>query len=393
MTAKAMGVYVLGLGLLACNSQPETSGFPPDEQGSSSGSSTAGGGGGDGGGNGGGSTQASSGQASSGGRTSGSSGGGGSGAGGASAGTSFAGASTASGGSAVDSGSAPRLYDAALTPDADVAQTVTLKTDAFTVAPGDEVYKCETFANPFGQDTDIVWMDGTMSAGSHHFFVFNMDPATEGNRAQPTPLEDCPKGGLEFHPFPYLSQQPHWIVNFPQPNMGYSLRGQNALMLNVHYLNSGSTPIQPGVSITIAIAKPGVVTTHVGNIQLNQIYFSVPVTPVSSPVPESSTWSVSKDVTVFTSWSHMHRTAIDFTASLNGTTFYDEKSWDSPPLYPHNPPIQMKAGDALTWSCSYYNDTGGTLTFGDSAVNNVMCIYFGQYYPADTTNPDILVNE
>jgi hypothetical protein len=27
------------------------------------------------------------------------------------------------------------------------------------------------------------------------------------------------------------------------------------------------------------------------------------------------------------------------------------------------------------------------MTFGDSAQTNVMCIYIGQYYPADTTSP------
>src|SRR5260370_25319524 len=88
---------------------------------------------------------------------------------------------TADGGSSpvvVADAAAPKLFDAAAPPDADVQDSITLTADPFTVAPGAEVYKCQTFANPFGKDVDIIYMDGTMSAGSHHFFVFNMAPST-----------------------------------------------------------------------------------------------------------------------------------------------------------------------------------------------------------------------
>ncbi len=50
----------------------------------------------------------------------------------------------------------------------------------------------------------------------------------------------------------------------------------------------------------------------------------------------------------------------------------------------------MTANQGITWDCKYYNDTGATLTFGDSAKSNVMCIYMGQYYPAESNNPDVV---
>jgi hypothetical protein len=52
----------------------------------------------------------------------------------------------------------------------------------------------------------------------------------------------------------------------------------------------------------------------------------------------------------------------------------------------------MTNTQSITWDCSYYNDTGSALTFGDSAAKNVMCIYIGQYYPANATSPDIIAN-
>jgi hypothetical protein len=286
------------------------------------------------------------------------------------------------------------LYDASAPADASMGQSVTLTATPFSVDVGAEVYKCQTFANPFGKDVDLVYMDGTMSQGSHHFFLFNLDPSTMS--ASPTPLQDCPQGGLEFFPFPYLSQQPHWIVNYPQPDMGYPLAANHGLMINVHYLNAGSAPIQASATITITAAQPGVVTTHIGTIMLNNTFFSVPPTPQSSPQPYAKTWtptagSLPSSYSILTSWSHMHRTSVDFQASANGSVFYEEKNWDSPPLFPHNPALPMGGSTPITWTCTYYNDTSSTMTFGESATSNVMCIYIAQYYPVvNVKSPDII---
>jgi hypothetical protein len=299
-------------------------------------------------------------------------------------------------------------------PAADIGKTVTLTAQPFTVAAGAEVFKCQLFPNPFGADSDIVWMHGDMTAGSHHFFLFSIDPTSALVYSQT--LGDCPGKGIEFHPFPFLSQQPHWTVQFPKASdgspMGYPLVAANYLMINVHYLNATAAAITPTVSITIETAKPGIVKTHVGTLFLNQTTMSVPTTAtMASPVDTTGSWggnpgAVSSDgsYTIFSSWSHMHRTSMDFTASTNNQVFYNEANWDSPGLFWHIPgfganpttatgsstPIHMTSSQGISWTCKYYNDTGSTLTFGDSAKSNVMCIYLGQYYPASATAPDVI---
>jgi hypothetical protein len=289
---------------------------------------------------------------------------------------------------------------------------VTLTATPFSVAAGAEVYKCQVFANPFGGvATDIVSMHGTMSQGSHHFFLFNMTGLEAAVEPPVGTLGDCAGKGIEFHPFPFLSQQPDWTVNYPTDAqgkpMGYPLVGANYLMINVHYLNTGSTALNANVSITITPAKAGVVQTHVGTIFLNQTSMSVPANVTAqNPYQSSMTWggdpgTVPSSYTIFTSWSHMHRWALKFTATTGTNTFYTETNWDSPNLFIHSPgmpepstatgstsPVQMNGNPSITWDCSYYNDTGATLTFGDSALTNVMCIYLGQYYPASATAPD-----
>ncbi len=54
-----------------------------------------------------------------------------------------------------------------------------------------------------------------MSAGSHHFFLFNMTSAEAAVEPPVGTLGDCAGKGLEFHPFPFLSQQPDWTVSYP----------------------------------------------------------------------------------------------------------------------------------------------------------------------------------
>ena len=42
-------------------------------------------------------------------------------------------------------------------------------------------------------------------------------------------------------------------------------------------------------------------------------------------------------------------------------------------------PIMLNPGDAISWTCSYDNDTDQTLTYGDSALKNEMCIYIARF--------------
>jgi hypothetical protein len=312
-----------------------------------------------------------------------------------------------SSGGGVDAGSAGVVLGDASAPNSELGTPITLTMDSFTVPANDEVYMCQQFGNPFGKDIDLVKMVGSMSAGSHHFFVFNMTPST--GRSTTAPLAPCLDKGLEFHPFPFLSQQPEWTVQYG-PGMGYPLVGQNGLMMNVHYLNTSSMPVTPKVTITIYPAKPGTVTTHVGTIFLNNQTIYVPAgTPQTKElaVSNSNVPISDENYTIFTHWSHMHQYSTDFTASTGGSVFYEEKQWSEPPLITagtgtnQSPllPKQMNSGATITWTCMYYNPTSQAMTFGDSAVTNDMCIYLGQYFPAEGTPssnpnyPDVIVSQ
>src|SRR5437879_4719633 len=69
--------------------------------------------------------------------------------------------------------------------------TYTLTLDRFTVAPGQERYACQDFANPFGGEAaGIRQFASQMTPGSHHLLLFYKSGATDGA------LADC--SGTEF---------------------------------------------------------------------------------------------------------------------------------------------------------------------------------------------------
>jgi hypothetical protein len=51
-------------------------------------------------------------------------------------------------------------------------------------------------------------------------------------------------------------------------------------------------------------------------------------------------------------------------------------------------PLHLTSGTTITWSCTDLNTTSSTLTFGEYAETNVMCISVNIFYPVtNVANP------
>jgi hypothetical protein len=304
------------------------------------------------------------------------------GSGGAGGGTSSGGAGSSGGAAGSSGGSGSSGSSGGGGNGAAAGQTVTLTMGPFTVPPSTEVFKCQTFANPFGgKDTDVDEYDEQMTTGSHHMFMFFSPGATDGA------VEDCPAGGLEFHPYPFGAQTPTSTLTYPA-GVGSRIPGTMGFLMNAHFLNVTSQPFQATLTVTLHVAEPGSVKQYAGVMFMNNIHLVIP--PSNTPVPASATCTVPQDMYVMQSSAHMHQRATDFVATTGSQTLYTTKDWSSPIPAKYTPPTQLKGGSSVTWTCSYTNETVAPLTFGESAERNVMCIYMMQFYPlADPSNPTI----
>jgi hypothetical protein len=260
-------------------------------------------------------------------------------------------------------------------PETDYSMTKTITMDSFTVPAHGEVFYCQTFANPWGAQVDIKTYSLNMSTGSHHMFAFYQAGGTDGALAQ------C--SGLTYGAFTFTSQSPTLTQTYPA-TVGATVPATTGFNMMVHYLNTGSTPINSHVVLTMYVAKSGVVTQHAGVIFLNDAGISVK--PGVSTTMTS--YTLPQAVTILSSDSHMHQQATNFVATAGSTTLYSTNDWNEPVAKSYNPPLQLPAGTNVTWSCTYDNMTNTTLTFGESAQTNVMCISVSIFYPvADVNNP------
>jgi hypothetical protein len=250
--------------------------------------------------------------------------------------------------------------------------TATLQLSPFTVPAGTEVYKCQDFANPFGgANAEVREFESHMTPGSHHLLLFFKAGATNGA------LADC--SGLEIAPGPYGSQTPDDSVTYPD-KVASLIDAKNGFRLQVHYVNATGAPLNVAVTVTMHLAAPGTVTDHAGVFFFNNVNLFIPSTGM--PVTATKTCTIPSDVNVLVANSHMHQHATGFQALTGGTSIFTTTDWNEPKPATFAPPLVLKAGSQVTFTCTYVNSTGQPIYFGEHALTDEMCIFTGQFYPA-----------
>jgi Copper type II ascorbate-dependent monooxygenase, C-terminal domain len=248
-------------------------------------------------------------------------------------------------------------------------KTVTLTMEEFDVGSGQEVYKCQNFANPFDGDVEIGAFESQMTEGSHHLLLFYEQNETSG------PIEDC--SGLEFAATPYGTQQPSDTLSFPEGIAAKITKG-TGFRIQSHYLNTGA-PVHAHVEVTFHLSDPAKVKQNAAVLFVIQP--DINIAPHSTGVV-SYDCNLPQDMNILRASSHMHQHGTKFTSTLGGKEFYDTKIWKEPQPDIYTPPVVAKAGDPLHFQCTFDNESADTLTFGESAKTNEMCILTAAFYPA-----------
>lgn len=254
-------------------------------------------------------------------------------------------------------------------------ETVTFEMDAFTVPPGGEVYKCQNFANPFaGKNAEVSRFESHMTPGSHHLLLFYKDNATNG------PLTDC--SGLEFHATPYSTQLPDDSVAFPD-GVAALIKPENGIRLQSHYLNTTGEDLTAHVKVTLHLAPDGTVTQHAGVLFV--VHQDIDVPPASTATMKHDC-TIPFDMNLVKAGSHMHKHGTHFTSTIGGETIFETTTWDEPDPALFDPAKPVKGLAPLKFECTFVNNSAETLTFGESAENNEMCIFVASYYPVPDDN-------
>jgi hypothetical protein len=254
------------------------------------------------------------------------------------------------------------------------ANTVSVQMDEFTVNPGQEVFMCQDFVNPFGgQDVAVGRSESEMAPGSHHLHVYYGANEPADTRAVP-----C-QNPFEFRPMIHLAATPHFVSEYPV-NTAAMLKGQTGLRMQAHYLNTTADPIVAKVVVKLTKVDPASIQHWVGQMHFSRSYLQIApgkgqVLKTSCKVPDNF-----GPIQLLSGISHMHKRGVHFVATTStGQPLMDTNLWDEAPPRYYDPPVTLAPGDTIDWTCTYDNDTGKTLEFGDSAEKNEMCIYIARF--------------
>jgi hypothetical protein len=245
---------------------------------------------------------------------------------------------------------------------------------SWTMASDTEGYKCVRIAVP--SDMWITAFRSMSPVGTHHSVL------TVSTSSSQTGDYDCGAGSLDNQML-YAAGVGTDDNAFP-PGVAIHLAAGTFINLNLHLYNTTDNAITATSGVLVKTMNAADVV-HEADMQFSGT-FLINIPSDNQVHTATGSCKVASDFHVFTLWPHMHQTAVHqkFTVTpMSGSPssmLDSDYSFTEQKNYPMVDTV-LHAGDTLTTTCSYQNNTGSTMTFGESS-NNEMCFTGIYRYPA-----------
>ncbi len=277
-----------------------------------------------------------------------------------------------------------------------VGETLTAIAKGQMIAANSEREICEIYELPNTADVKVHGVRLTIDDGfSHHAIVQLANSGIWANQPHGTQFVagGCSAPGDDGSPILIGTQVPVLEYQFPA-DVYFPMKTKQKLLLNYHYVNTGSTPKFTNVKVEIFHSDPAPRTQKAAALFYNWTGFT------GIPAGQSSTQSTtcaafSKNINVVTLNGHQHHFGTQFEAfRVNGATetkIYNNTDWDNPNYQVYNPILQIMQGERIKFTCTWQNtNAAGTqpIDFGTSK-DDEMCILGGFIYPVTT---DLIVD-
>lgn len=158
------------------------------------------------------------------------------------------------------------------------------------------------------------------------------------------------------------------------------LAAQPAVLV-AHLLNDTVDPVTTAVTLTAYAHMPGVSYTQTATLTTFDSQLAV---PPAAGVTSSHTCPVPSAVKFWWFSTHTHGFAQE--AKLrNGTSdLVVSTNWLAPAVTAFGPPAfyEFAPGEQLTYSCTYFNNTGTVVTAGESYATDESCNGLAYFFPA-----------
>ncbi|HEU0035836.1 MAG TPA: hypothetical protein VFQ53_34725 [Kofleriaceae bacterium] len=247
----------------------------------------------------------------------------------------------------------------------------------WSLQPGQlDTYKCVRITIP--EDMYITSIQAQAPTGTHHTVL---SIAGANGTAGPDGEQDCSVQTIGMQML-YASGVGTDVLDFPT-NVGIKVSAGQQVHLNLHLFNATDAPISGDSAILVkAQTTPPPMLAEM--VFAGQFAISIP--PGGTPKDVIGTCTASNPYSLFAVWPHMHQIAthqkVELVKPAGTTVLHDDAySFMEQRYYLQTPEVAVASGDKIRVTCTYVNNTGATVTFGESS-NDEMC-FSGLYrYPA-----------
>jgi copper type II ascorbate-dependent monooxygenase-like protein len=261
-------------------------------------------------------------------------------------------------------------------------QTITASIGQIQVDPNQEKVVCITLRLPNADPVYVARITVQLLKGHH--LVTCRDAATTENLT-PTACTTF-QGILTGTGQPLMiTEKPADDLTFPQ-GVALKIAAQQMIQLEGHYINTGTSTVQGTGTVnfeTIPITTPNIIESDFafwGTLNISIPPGTYSIGPIFAK-GLSGTHG-------FALTTHQHRLGTDFkiwaandATDTNHPPVAHTTDWANPPLYRLNPELNFDGQNGLAYQCTWNNTTGQTVTFGESA-NQEMCFLWMYYYPS-----------
>ncbi len=258
---------------------------------------------------------------------------------------------------------------------------------SISILPGGESFYCY-YKNVPGTENGEVDLGGFKSwmtaQSSHHFITFLAGSAGAVKQADGA-LQTCAFGAGQWV---YATSKSGMIVGMDMPDgVGLPMTSGAQLIMNMHLINTGDTPVSPVVKLNGYYAKN--IKYKAASMASFNIGINVPPMGTQT-VRGTCTPPAGSNFFLLTTHTHKFATAADINYVSGGqtTNLVHTTDWESPGTHIWQAPnfLTTKAGDTFTYSCTYQNPNSFAVTVGETAARNEMCMAIGYFFPQGTAS-------
>lgn len=256
----------------------------------------------------------------------------------------------------------------------------------WSLQPGQtDTYRCVRLT--MTEDVYITSFKSQSPNGSHHAVLSIANTSsTMGADGE----YDCSVGTLGLKML-YAAGVTTADYDFPA-GVGIQVRAGEQIHLNLHLYNASDVPItgESAVFVKRVATAPAMLAEMVF---AGKFLFSLrgDMPNVPQTVSGGCTVAAGRDYQLFALWPHMHKAAthqkVTITHAGVDTVLHDLAfAFGEQNFFAQSPQFHLVGGDRVKVDCTYVNNTGSTITFGDSS-DAEMC--FSGLYRYPTTNSSL----